>query len=518
MNQDLTFDNIDPKTRRLSMIGLTLGMLIACLDGTIIATCGATIAADLKDMGLYSWMLTAYLLCETSMIPIAGKLSDRYGRKPLFVLGLLIFIISSIFAGMSSNMEMMVACRGFQGLGGGMLVPVAMASVADFYSPKERGKVQGILGAVFGIGSGLGPLIGGAICSFVSWNWVFYINVPLAAVCLALTIKKFPMVAEPNDKRIDYLGMAILTALILDILLYFEWISGEMRFEEPRSIFMILGGIVLAVAFVLRERRAEDPVFSPRLVRNRIVVFSAVYLFLFGICMFGMMIYVSLYITTVYDYDALQCGITLLPMVFGAMITSMVSGMSAYKTGFRVWLVTGAIMISAALFLMSTMGASRDLPILCLYLFIFGFGMGCSTATVMIAVQSVTPKSEMGMTTSAVSLMRNIGSTVGTAMFAMIITGSMNDRFADTIFAPLAEMFDLSGIGLLALRYIEVPGFEGVGDAVVQIFSDSTCWAFFNGACLFLIALILAFLIETKKHHDSDEVEKDREEDRLHGA
>ena len=510
MNQDLTFDNINPKTRRLSMIGLTLGMLIACLDGTIVATCGATIATDLKDMGLYSWMLTAYLLCETSMIPIAGKLSDRYGRKPLFVLGLLIFIISSVVAGMSTSMEMMIACRGFQGLGGGILVPVAMASVADFYSPKERGKIQGILGAVFGIGSGMGPLIGGFICNYFTWHWVFYINVPLAAVCLALTIRKFPMVAEANGKRIDYLGMAILTALILDVLLYFEWISDEMEFGEPRSIFMIVCAVALAVAFVLRERRAEDPVLSPRLSTNRIVVFSASYLFLFGMCMFGMMIYVSLYIATIYDYDSLQCGITLLPMVFGAMITSMASGMKAYKTGFKVWVVVGAVLISTALFLMSTMGGSKDLPVLCLYLFVFGLGMGCSMTTVMIAVQSVTPKDEMGMTTSAVSLMRNVGSTVGTALFSMIISGSMNERFAETIYAPLADMLDLSGLGLLALRYMQIPGFEGAGEAAVQIFSESTCWAFLNGACLFIIALVLALSIDTRKYR--------RELERLHGS
>ena len=204
MSGSVTFRDIDPKVRRLSMIGLALGMMIACMDGTIVGTCAAEIARDLGGMDLYSWMITAYLLAETGMVPIAGKMSDRYGRKPLFISGLILFIGGSVVAGLSTSMTMLIICRAVQGLGGGILMPVAMAAVADFYAPEDRGKMQGMLGAVFGIGSGIGPLVGGAICTYISWHWIFYINVPLALVCFALTFSKFPSLDEYSTKKIDY--------------------------------------------------------------------------------------------------------------------------------------------------------------------------------------------------------------------------------------------------------------------------------------------------------------------------
>ena len=206
MVEQVTYANIDPRVRKMIMVGLTFAMLIACLDGTVVGTCGTIIAQDLGGLGLYSWMATAYLLCETVMIPIAGKLSDLYGRKPLFLIGLGIFVGGALVAGMSANMEMFIVCRAVQGIGGGILIPVAMAAVADLYSPAERPRMQGMLGAVFGIGSGIGPLVGGYITEYVSWHWCFYINIPLAIVAFVLTIKKFPT-PEADDVHIDVKGI-----------------------------------------------------------------------------------------------------------------------------------------------------------------------------------------------------------------------------------------------------------------------------------------------------------------------
>ena len=490
----LTFDNVDPKIRRYSMIGLALGMMIACMDGTIVGTCGSEIAKDLGGMELYSWLVTAYLLCETGTVPIAGKLSDRYGRKPLFLVGLLLFIGGSIAAGLSTNMTMLIVCRAVQGVGGGTLMPVAMAAVADFYKPEDRGKMQGMLGAVFGIGSGMGPLVGGLICTYVSWHWVFYINVPLAAICLFLTLRKFP---EPNVgalKRIDFPGMIVLTVLILDVLLYFQWLSDDMQFSSVKSIAMIVAAVVLLVLFINLERRAEDPLIAPKLIRKKPVALGAAYLFILGLAMIGVLTYIALYIITVYDYDILQCGCSLLPMVFGMMITSMGSGMLVKRTGYRIWVVVGSIMIIISLFLMSTMGSTGDIVLLYVYMFIFGMGLGCTNSTVMIAVQNVTPSDEMGMTTSTVSVMRNIGSTVGTASFALIISGMMNDKFAATPFAYLAEEYGLSGTGLIALKYF--PPIPGLADTIVSIFGDSVCFAFLCAAVLYIVALIMALFMD----------------------
>ena len=497
MSRAAGFQDIDPKVRRLSMMGLALGMLIACMDGTIVGTCATDIARDLGGMELYSWLVTAYLLCETGIVPIAGKMSDRYGRKPLFLTGLVLFIGGSVVAGLSSDMTMLIVCRAVQGLGGGILMPVAMASVADFYSPENRGKMQGMLGAVFGIGSGIGPLVGGFLCTYFSWHWVFYINVPLAAICLLLTLKKFPQVSAEGLKKIDYIGMVVLTALIMDVLLFFQRLGEQMTASDPQSIFMVIAAVILLVVFICIEKRAEDPIIAPKFIHKKVVVVAAVYLFILGLAMIGVLTYVALYIITIYDYTTMECGFALLPMVFGMMITSMGSGMVVNKTGYRIWVIIGSAIIMVSLLLMSTMGSTTDVMILYVYLFLFGLGLGCTNSTVMIAVQNSTPSSEMGMTTSAVSVMRNIGSTVGTATFALIISGSMNSEFAKTAYAYLADLFDLSGTGLLALRYI--PGIPPeVPDIIVEIFGDSVCQAFLFGGLLFIVALILSFFIDKK--------------------
>ena len=487
---------IDPKARKLAMIGLALGMMIACMDGTIVGTCGAQIARNLGGMELYSWMITAYLLSETGMVPIAGKMSDRYGRKPLFIAGLLLFIGGSIAAGLSTDMTMLIVCRAVQGLGGGILMPVAMAAVADFYPPEERGKMQGMLGAVFGIGSGIGPLVGGFICTYISWHWVFYINVPLAAVCFVLTLKKFPSAKNEGLKRIDYVGMAVLTALILDILLFFQQLGEGVAATELNMIAMLIVAFVLLAAFICIERKAEDPIISPKLLHKKIVVIGAVYLFILGLAMIGTLTYVALFIITIYDFDTLECGFALLPMVFGMMLTAMGSGMLIHKTGYKIWIVVGSIIMVASLLLMSTLGHDSDIVWLYVYTFLFGMGLGFTNSTMMIAVQNSTPRDEMGMTTSTVTVMRNIGSTVGTAVFALIISSRMNNEFTNTPYAYLADQYGLSGTGLIGLKYVPIPG---LADTIVTIFGDSVCQAFLFAGLLYLVALGMSFLISDRK-------------------
>ncbi len=501
MTDRLTFENIDPQVRKFAMIGLALGMMVACMDGTIIGTCANVIAKDLGGEELYSWMVTTYLLCQSAMVPIAGKMSDRYGRKPLFLIGLILFATGSVFAGLSNSMMMLIVCRGVQGLGGGILMPVAMASVADFYSPEDRGKVQGALGAVFGIGSGIGPLVGGALCEYISWHWIFYINIPIILICILLTVKKFPEREADVSKRIDYVGMAVLTLIILDILLYFQWISGEMEFLSVRSITMIVGGIILASIFVAIERRVEDPVLAPKLLHNPTFMKAAVYMFIMGLAMIGTLTFIAMYMQQMFDIGAMECGLYLLLMVIGMMITSMGSGMLVSRTGYRGWIVVGSVLIMIALLCMYTLGSDPQRIPLFTYLFIFGLGLGCVNSTVMISVQNHTSSEDMGMTTSAVSLMRNIGSTVGTASYSLVIASQMNSRFADSAYAFLTEIFDFNGTGLIALRYItgfDIPGQATLAETIVGIFGSSVSMAFLFGGLIYIVALVISFMMDKK--------------------
>ena len=354
-----------------------------------------------------------------------------------------------------------------------------------------------MLGAVFGIGSGIGPLVGGAICTYISWHWVFYINVPLALVCFFLTISKFPSLDEYSTKRIDYTGMAVLTVFILDVLLFFQQLGEGTSITDTKMILMAAAAPVLLTVFVSIELKAEDPIIAPKLIRKKMVVIGGLYLFILGLAMIGTLTYVALFIITIYDYDTMECGLCLLPMVFGMMITAMGSGMAVRRTGYRIWIIVGSVIMVASLLLMSTLGSTSDIILLFVYTFLFGMGLGFTNSTMMIAVQNNTPREDMGMTTSTVTAMRNIGSTVGTAVFALIISTSMNSKFAETAFAPLAEQFDLSGTGLIALKYF--PPIPGLADTIVSIFGESVCGAFLFAGLLYILALGMSFLIDKGK-------------------
>lgn len=475
------------------------------MDGTIVGTCANVITKELGGQELYSWIVTAYLLCESAMVPIAGKMSDRYGRKPLFMIGLVLFGLGSVLSGLSGSMEMLIVSRGVQGLGGGIIMPVAMASVADFYGPEDRGKVQGMLGAVFGIGSGIGPLVGGAICEYIDWHWVFYINIPFILICLGLTLSRFPERSADTSKRIDYIGISVLTVIILDVLLYFQWITGDMEPLSLKSIGMILLAIAGIALFVFIERNAEDPVLAPKLMRNPTVVKASVYMFIMGLAMIGTLTYIAMYLQQIYDIGTMECGLCLLPMVFGMMITSMGSGMTVNRLGYRKWIVAGSAIMIASLLLMSTLGSDSKRLIVLAYLFLFGLGLGCVNSTVMIAVQNNTRIEDMGMTTSAVSLMRNVGSTVGTAAFSLIISSRMNEGVAGTFLEPIAEAMGLNGTGLIALKYLPIPG---VPEKIVEIFGASVCAAFLFAGLLYIVNLLISFRMDDR-YSTIDESEKE---------
>lgn len=482
------------------MTGLVFAMLIACFDGTIVGTCGPVIAADLNGLGLYSWMITAYMLCETVMIPIAGKLSDQFGRKPLFLIGLGLFVSGSVVAGLSTNMEMFIACRAIQGVGGGILVPVATAAVADLYPPEDRGKMQGILGAVFGIGSGIGPLIGGYITEYISWHWIFYINIPLAAIALILTIRKFPTPVTSSRPSIDYLGISFLTAFLLDILLFFEWAGSKFDWVSVQSFAMVITAVVLLVAFVFAEKRAIEPVIAPHLIHNKTVVMSSIFMFLFGIAMMGALIYTSMFAISVLGLSTLESGTYILAMVFGMMITANISGQTVNRTGYRFWLIVGPIVTAIGLFMLSRMTIGTELWYYAVCLFVFGLGLGCMMAVLMTAVQNSSTESEMGMTTSTVNVLKSIGSTIGTAIFSFVINNKLSselrERLPEDVYNNIPHNTEIIGL----LPYMTP---ENAYNALLS-FANSVDFSFACAGILMLSLVIIGaiFKAETPKNED----------------
>ncbi len=511
--EQITYKNIDPRTRGMIMTGLTVAMLIACFDGTIVGTCGPVIVEDLGGSGLYAWMITAYMLCETVMIPIAGKLSDLYGRKPLFLIGLGLFVLGSFIAGMSMSMEMFIACRAMQGLGGGILIPVATAAVADLYSPRERARMQGVLGAVFGIGSGIGPLLGGYIAEYISWHWIFYINIPLAAVAFFLTIKKFPTPISDGDVSIDVRGIALLTVMLVDVLLLFQWAGDKFEWLSVEAAAMVVAALVLLAVFIRVEKAAVEPILSPKLIHNRTVIMASVFMVIFGIGMMGAMMYSSMFAITIFQLGTLEAGEYSLAMVAGMMITVMASGALLNRTGYRPWLVAGPIVTFIGLYMMSKMTIGTEISYYVSCLFIFGLGLGCMSAIIMTAVQNSSTSREMGMTTSAVNLIRSIGSTVGTAIFALVI----GNRISDELHALVPGIYDMipHDTGVLDIladpSYLPIlmtpPGFEANVHNIILAFANSIDYSFLVGGLIILILVVVGLFFKVQVPKDSEDAE-----------
>ena len=550
--EQITYKNIDPAVRKSIMVGLCLAMLCACFDGTIIGTCGTKISHELGGDALFTWMVTAYLLCECITIPIAGKLSDLYGRKPLFLIGLALFVGGSIVAGMSTSMEMLVICRGIQGLGGGVLIPVATAAIADLYAPEVRAKMQGMLAAIFGIGSGIGPIIGGFITENIDWRWCFYINVPLAAIAFVLTIKKFPSPVIPNKPVIDYKGIVVLTALLTALIVIFECGGNEFAWMSTTTFALIGVFAVCAVLFLLIERKAAEPILSPKLLKNRTIMAGGLYMLIFGIGMMGSMTFGGYFGTFIlFELDTLTASYYTLFLVAGIMLTSMISGGACERTGYRIWLIVGPIIVFIGLYLFSTLQVDsviydsskayyysvlgKPITMFCIAQFVLGVGLGCMMTPVMAAVQNSSDPKEIGMNTSAVNLLRSIGTALGTAIFTMLINAQYSKNLGDLAGAPYFNLQTLSldHISDKATEFINPmisyvvelsPTYNpAAAQGVLQAFIKSIDFGFIAGGIIIACAAIFGFMIKAKTNtqlmmeaaahaHHEEQIEQTSEE------
>lgn len=483
------------RNRGTIMAGLSLAVLIACLDSTIVSTCGPIIVSDLGGESIYSWILTAYLLCETIMIPIAGKMSDIYGRKPFLAIGLVLFACGSLGVSMCGNMEQFIICRAVQGFGGGILIPVATAAVGDIYDVRNRAKMQGILGAVYGIGSGMGPLIGGLVTEYATWHWAFYINIPIAFVCGFLVLKSYPSVEPAKGIRVDYPGIAVLSLFLLDILLLMEWGGDEVEWFGMEFYAMLAIAMVLLAAFVFLERRASEPILAPHLLKNKVVVQTSVFMFVTGFALMGASTYISFFGIDVLGFTVMQAGEYAMAMVIGMILTSVVSGATVYRTGYKPWLVMGPILSCIGLVMMSTISVDTGIPWILASLFVFGLGLGCVISIILTAVQNSAEEDEIGMTTSAVNMIRNIGSTMGTAVFAAIINNGILSRMTELVPGTIPQwLFDMlphdTGI-VTAAKAAELAMFK---DDLIATFVDSVDVAFLFAAIVIVLLVPIGIL------------------------
>ncbi len=411
---------------------LLLGLLLAALDQTIVSTALPTIVSDLGGLEHLSWVVTAYLLASTAATPLWGKLGDQYGRKRLFQTAIVIFLIGSALCGMAQDMPQLIAFRAVQGLGGGGLMVLSMAIVGDLVPPRERGRYQGLFGAVFGATSVLGPLLGGVFTEHLSWRWVFYVNLPVGVVALAVIAVALRIPRRAAHHVIDYLGTFLIAAVATCLVLVASLGGTTWAWDSVHIIGLAVLGVVLALAFVAVERRAAEPVLPMGLFRIRTFTLAAVISFIVGFAMFGAMTYLPTFLQVVHGISPTLSGVHMLPMVVGLLLSSTVSGQIVSRTGrWKVFPVAGTAVTAVGLLLLHRLDEHSPTAEMSVYFFVFGLGLGLVMQVLILIVQNAVSYEDLGVATSGATFFRSIGASFGVAIFGTVFASRLGDRLAD---------------------------------------------------------------------------------------
>jgi EmrB/QacA subfamily drug resistance transporter len=421
-----------------TMLGMLLAALLAAIDQTIVGTAEPRIIASLSGFDRYPWVATIYLLSSTVSVPIFASLSDRFGRKPFFMSGVVLFVLASALCGAAGvltflpfdGMGQLIVFRGFQGIGAGIITGVLFTIVGDIFSPQERGKYQGLFAAVFGLSSIFGPTLGGWLTDHWSWRACFYVNLPVGAIAVTALHFEFPsMKPRRSGKQIDWSGFALLIATVVPLLLALTWVP-QHGWASLRVWPLLLLSLAMLVAFIGNEARAVEPIIPLSLFRNSIITVSSLCAFVLGMGMFGAVIYLPLFMQGVLGSSATQSGNLLTPLLIGGVVGAIVGGQAVSRTGeYKLLGVVGSILLAAGMVLFARMTAETTHAYVVGAMVVAGLGMGLLQPVYTIAVQNVAPRERMGTATSSTIFFRSIGSTVGVAAFGSVMLTRYHDDF-----------------------------------------------------------------------------------------
>ena len=504
-----------PLTHKEIMIvlsGLMTGMLLAALDQTIVSTALKNIVEDFNGLNHYTWVVTAYLLTSTASTPLYGKISDLYGRRPVFQFAIITFLIGSLLAGASQNMTQLIFTRALQGVGAGGLMALTFVIIGDIVSPRERGKYQGYFGAVWGLSSVAGPLLGGffsdhaTILGITGWRWIFYINIPFGILALVITSAVLHIPKVKREHKIDYFGALILVLAVTSVLLATSVYGPENGWTDSRTLTVFGLGLFLTLAFLWQETRAKEPILPLRLFKNHTFSLTSVLGFIIGAGMFGAIVMLPLYLQVVKGNSATEAGLKLIPLMLGIVSMSIFSGKRITTTGkYKIFPIVGAAVMTLGLLLMSTLNETTSFGVLSIYAILVGAGLGLSMQTIVIALQNSVDFQDMGIATSSNTFFRSLGGAFGTAIFGTIFSNRVAYYLQDNI-ASLQSTDPQSLVGFDPAKLEQITTNTSIittlpptiRDTVLHSFAQTFHVVFLAAAPITFIGFVLAFFLKEK--------------------
>ncbi|MEU1602303.1 MDR family MFS transporter [Micromonospora matsumotoense] len=426
---------------RLLMFGLMTGMLLAALDQTIVGTALPTIVGELGGIDHYSWVVTAYLLASTASTPLYGKMADLYGRRPVFLFSIGTFLLGSLLAGLSQDMTQLIVTRGVQGIGAGGLMTLAFTIISDVVSPRERGRYQGLFGAVFGVSSVAGPLVGGYFAE-TNWRWIFYLNVPLALLAIVVCYHVLRLIPfERREHTVDWLGAGLLVAGVSALLLALSWGGNSYAWGSPTIIGLFVAGAVLGVAFVLQEARVTEPILPLGLFRSATFALANSAGFVLGLVMFGSIIFIPLYLQIVKGASPTRSGLLMLPMMAGIIVTSIVTGRAMSRIGRYKWFpVAGSVVLVVGMLLFTRLQVDSSLWAAFGYMVVIGVGLGLCMQSLILGVQNAVDVRNLGAATSSATFFRSLGGSFGVAILGAVLSTRLASGLADRLPGAIAQL------------------------------------------------------------------------------